>query len=75
MALGIGVLASLLLDVEIVCVFGDLGGGYVVAVIGHVLCFCDQPHLGVCMCEIGWGLRMQEMCELIGGSRDCVAGC
>jgi hypothetical protein len=74
-ALGRSVLAWLLLEVEIVCVFGDLGGGWVVAVIGHVLCYCDRPHLSICVGEIGWRLRMQEMCELIGGARDWVAGC
>ncbi len=53
MALGRAILAQLLLKVEIVCVFRDLGCGEVIAVIKHVLCFCDQPHLGICVCRIG----------------------
>ena len=75
MALSRGVLAWLLQEVEIVCVSGDLGGGEVVAVIGHVLCCCDRPHLGVCVSGIEWRLRTQETCELIGGARDWVAVC
>ena len=75
MALSRGVLAWLLLEVEIVRVSGDLGGGEVVAVIRHVLWFCDRPHLSVCVSGIGWRLRTQETCELTGGARDWVDAC